>query len=248
MPSTALADKAPSTVNVSLRESRLVVGRVLRALGVPRGAVNAARDTTVVADALGLDALRLLHDDAETVRRTAAAHNHRRTEGPDTTVDARGRHALVAAPDLLDLAVALTHRHVRARVAVLDVVRPELLDVLPVRAAEFGVAVTVSEDGGRRVLECAPLREAAPADPLDHVLRHGLDVSADLWWNLFRLGNEALTPDSALSRQHTGRSVFDESGRIVGEVGEDWADQPSEPSRPSEPADPAAAPILSDGR
>ncbi|MFF3492906.1 hypothetical protein ACFYWS_16275 [Streptomyces sp. NPDC002795] len=239
MPSTPPASKATSTVNVSLRECRLVTGRVLRALGVPRGAVPAARDTTVVAQALGLDALRRLHDDADTLRATAALRCHRRTDGPDTEVDARGRHALVAAPDLLDLAVALTHRHVKARITVTDAARPELLDVLPVQAADFGVALTVG-DGGR-VLDCAPLRDPAPAaeSPLDHVLRHGLDVSADLWWSLFHLGNEALTPDSDLSRQHTGRSVFDESGRIVGEVGEDWADRSSGK---------APAPTLSDGR
>ncbi|MFJ9174813.1 hypothetical protein [Streptomyces sp. NPDC102360] len=245
MTSTPVTSKDTSPVNVSLRECRLVTGRVLRALGVPRGAVPAARDTTVVAQALGLDALRRLYDDADALRATAALRIHRRTTGPDTVVDVRGRHALVAAPDLLDLAVALTHRHVKARITVADVARPELLDVLPVQAAEFGVALTVSGGAapGERVLDCAPLQEAASATPLDHVLRHGLDVSADLWWSLFHLGNEALTPDSDLSRQHTGRSVFDESGRIVGEVGEDWADKPADES-----ADKVAAPILSDGR
>lgn len=230
---------ATSTVNVSLRECRLVTGRVLRALGVPRGAVPAARDTTVVAESLGLDALRRLYDDADTLRATAGLRSHRRTEGPDTVVDARGRHALVASPDLLDLAVALTHRHVKARITVTDVARPELLDVLPVQAAEFGVSLSI--DRGGHVLDCAPLPDQAPTSvsSLDHVLRHGLDVSADLWWSLFHLGNEALTPDSDLSRQHTGRSVFDESGRIVGEVGEDWADKPARE---------AADPIPSDGR
>ncbi|WP_328635305.1 hypothetical protein [Streptomyces sp. NBC_00356] len=243
MTSTPHTRKSTSTVNVSLRECRLVTGRVLRTLGVPRGAVPAARDTAVVAQALGLDALRRLHDDADALRATAALRSHRRTDGPDTVVDARGRHALVAAPDLLDLAVALTHRHVKARITVTDVARPELLDVLPVQAAEFGVALTVS--GGGLVLDCAPIQDPAPAPefPLDHVLRHGLDVSVDLWWSLFHLGNEALTPDSDLSRQHTGRSVFDESGRIVGEVGEDWAAKPAGQSQA-----PAQDPILSDGR
>ncbi|WP_425840895.1 hypothetical protein [Streptomyces fractus] len=247
MTSTAPARKDTSAVNVSLRECRLVTGRVLRALGVPRGAVPAARDTTVVAQALGLDALRRLHDDADTLRATAALRGRRRADGPDTAVDARGRHALVAAPDLLDLAVALTHRHVKARVTVTDLVRPELLDVLPVQAADFGVALTVGGGAGRgeRVLDCAPLQDPAPGTepPLDHVLRHGLDVAADLWWSLFHLGSEALTPDSDLSRQHTGRSVFDESGRIVGEVGEDWADKEADHAVGEGPA-----PILSDGR
>ncbi|MER5438222.1 hypothetical protein [Streptomyces sp. NPDC002790] len=240
-PSSKGTCQGSSAVNVSLRECLLVTGRVLRALGVPRGAAPAARDTAVVAQALGLDALRRLHADADTVRATAALRSHRRTDGPDTVVDARGRHALAAAPDLLDLAVALTHRHVKARITVTDAVRPELLDVLPVQAAEFGVALTVGDGAapGERILDCAPLQQATLAPPLDGVLRHGLDVPADLWWSLFHLGNEALTPDSDVSRQHTGRSVFDESGRIVGEVGEDWA---------AKPAGSAPAPILSDGR
>ncbi|MFI5662883.1 hypothetical protein [Streptomyces sp. NPDC051684] len=242
MTSTSNTRTATSSVNISLRECRLVTGRVLRALGVPRGAVPAARDTTVVAESLELDALRRLYEDADMLRTTAGLRSRRRAKGPDTLVDARGRHALVASPDLLDLAVALTHRHVQARITVTDVVRPELLDALPVQAADFGVALTVGGGSpGERTLDCVPLQDPPPATmpPVDHVLRHGLDVSADLWWSLFHLGNEALTPDSDLSRQHTGRSVFDESGRIVGEVGEDWADQP---------AGAGATPIPSDGR
>lgn len=58
----------------------------------------------------------------------------------------------------------------------------------------------------------------------DRILHHGTDVPADLWWALFHLGNLALTPDSVVSRRHTGRSVFDAQGHIVGELGEDAAE------------------------
>ncbi|MFJ8748053.1 hypothetical protein ACIREO_01720 [Streptomyces sp. NPDC102441] len=215
------------TLNVSLRECRLVAGRLLRALGVPRGAVPAARDAFVTAQALGLDGLRVLRDDAEVVRATATAVCRRTVEDGRAEVDGRGRHALVAAPDLLDLAVALTRRHGAARLHIRNIHRPRLLSVLVAEGAAYGVELAV--DPETATVTCRP---AGPCTgekpgPVARVLHEGADIDPEVWWELYHRSQDALTPDSAFSRHHTGRSVLTDDGRIVGEIGEDFEPQPA---------------------
>lgn len=55
-------------------------------------------------------------------------------------------------------------------------------------------------------------------------LRDGFQVDAELWWSLWDRANRALSPDSALSRTHAGASVYDDSGQLLGELGEEWDD------------------------
>lgn len=173
-----------ATINVSLRECRLVAYRVLWHHGAPVGTIPAIVDAIVAAEAAGRHGLQVLHEDAEVIGATAARPVTYERTGEELVIDAHGKHALAAVPDVADLTAAVRPANVR----VVNAVRPELLGV----------------HGGA-----------------DRILRHGTDIDADLWWALFHLGNLALTPDSAVSRRHTGRSVFDANGRIVGELGED---------------------------
>ncbi|MHB1570230.1 MAG: hypothetical protein ACYC0H_13640 [Solirubrobacteraceae bacterium] len=65
-----------------------------------------------------------------------------------------------------------------------------------------------------------PIESAA----LRRTLRDGFRVDAELWWSLWDRANHALAPDSALSRSHAGASVYDDSGQLLGELGEEWDD------------------------
>jgi hypothetical protein len=55
-------------------------------------------------------------------------------------------------------------------------------------------------------------------------LRDGFMVDAELWWSLWDRANRALAPDSLISRTHAGASVYDDSGQVLGELGEEWDD------------------------
>ena len=60
------------TINVSLRECRLVSYRVLWHHGAPAGTIPAIVDAIVAAEGAGLDGLRVLHEDAAAIGATAA--------------------------------------------------------------------------------------------------------------------------------------------------------------------------------
>ncbi|WP_037062922.1 hypothetical protein [Pseudonocardia acaciae] len=206
-------------MNVSLRECRLVTYRVLWQAGAPVGTIPAIVDAVVAAEGAGLGGFAALREDVDALGATAARPV--RVVGDTRAVDAAGKHALALAPDVLDLAVAWARAEGTADLEVRGAARPELLDVLTTLARDHGVEVTARTPTNGVHRFTATSAGAHGAGWTAAILHHGLDVPEPLWWHLFHLGNQALTPDSAVSRRHTGRSVFDERGRIVGEIGED---------------------------
>ncbi|WP_285630621.1 hypothetical protein [Actinoallomurus iriomotensis] len=215
---TALPEETgPDVINVSLRECRLVGYRVLWHHGAPAGAIPAIVDAIVAAEAAGLEGLRALHADGAAIGATAARPVTYTRAGDELVIDAAGKHALAAVPDIVDLAAALGD----AAVLVTGAERDELLAVLPHVAPDHGLALAPDGPGRFRCRPATPSYEGSGPPSAAGILHDGTDVPAHLWWALFHLGNLALTPDSVVSRRHTGRSVFDAQGRIVGELGED---------------------------
>jgi hypothetical protein len=98
-------------LRVSLREARLVIGRLLLAAGLPPGSVPAVTEFVIVAELAapaGASALRYLRTEFDALgagaRRPGLPHQH---TGPgQVSADAGGRAALLLAPDLADLAIA----------------------------------------------------------------------------------------------------------------------------------------------
>jgi hypothetical protein len=244
-----------STIQLSLRETRVVVERILLVAGLPAGAVAPVRDVILDAEALGLGALTYLRDSLHELEVADAARLT--VDGSSTdgliNLDCHDQPAIVMAPAVLDLAVGSVHRHGLAVVRVRNVRHPLLLAglvgsaerhsvrlvvVAPERAAELVVG---AEEPGREALRCvaasgdvlvmgAPMRTAHAADPLvtltgntqvARATREGLSVPTELWWHLFHKSNEALSPDSPVSRQHAGASVLDADGHIVGDTDDD---------------------------
>jgi hypothetical protein len=46
-------------------------------------------------------------------------------------------------------------------------------------------------------------------------------MGRERWWALYHRSNEALTPDSPLSRRHAGASVLSEDGQILHDADDD---------------------------
>ncbi|GAA1789253.1 hypothetical protein HC028_14795 [Planosporangium flavigriseum] len=209
-----------SILNISLREARVTVGRTLWLTGIPLGAAPSARETVIACEAVGLAGFRRLRDDFDLLTESVGRRLALRSDGADVVVDGTGVHAFFAVPGLLDVAALTVARHAHARVRVDGVTRPDLLAVLP-HLAQDGLRVDVQFLSPESV-EIVAERGAADASPVDAVATQGMPVDADLYWELYRLSDRALTPDSPLSRNHTGRSVFNENGEVIGELGEDW--------------------------
>lgn len=213
-------ETGPDVINVSLRECRLVAYRVLWHHEAPAGTIPAVVDAIVAAEAAGLGGLRALHADAAAIGATAPRPVTYAEAGDELVIDAAGKHALAAVPDVIDLAAALAGADGRT-VRVTGAERDELLAVLPHVAPDHGLALVPDGPGRFTCRPAAPSYDGPGLPSAAGILRDGTDVPAELWWALFHLGNLALTPDSVVSRRHTGRSVFDAQGRIVGELGED---------------------------
>ncbi len=98
-------------LRVSLREARLVIGRLLLAAGLPPGAVPAVTEFVIVAELAapaGASALRYLRAEFNALRADARHPGLpcRHTGPGQVSADAGGRAALLLAPDLADLAIA----------------------------------------------------------------------------------------------------------------------------------------------
>ncbi|WP_320774310.1 hypothetical protein [Streptomyces sp. CRN 30] len=210
---------ADAVLDISVRELRLMTGRVLLTTALPSGTVAAARDLVVTAETHGLDGLAGLLADLPALR---AAH-HRPVPDPDDPRAFRipagaGRPALATAADLLDLAVAgaLTDGVARLAAPGTDWAVRALVPL----AARHGVLLTLTPDSV--TARTAPGGPATGPDAADlRALTHGVRVPAARWRQVVAEAELALTPDSPLSRTHAGDSVFGPGGEILAEAGED---------------------------
>jgi hypothetical protein len=240
-------------IAVSVREARIVVERFLSVVGVPMGAVAPIRDVIVDAQALGLPALEHLGHDLAAPQAFRAVHWSVADPGT-VSVDGHGLSACLVAPDVLDLAVAYAHRLGAAVVEVGNVAHPHFLAALTASAHLYGVHLGVglpsgdlwvargatreplvrladaaagASEGVTRIVCTVVSRghgDRADSAAVQRALRDGFTVDAELWWTLWDRANQALAPDSMLSRTHAGASVYDDAGRLLGELGEEWDD------------------------
>ncbi|MFJ8950799.1 MULTISPECIES: hypothetical protein [unclassified Streptomyces] len=210
------AHHAPADLRVSVRELRLMTGRVLLTTAIPFGSVAATRDIVVGAETHGIDGLAGLLDALPALR---ARHLRPQLDGATAQFPAPdAQPALATAADLLDLAVAAAHTDGSASFTAPGddwAVRalPPLARRHGVELALTGSTVTATPapDGPRPGPDAAELR----------ALTYGVPVTGALWQRFVAEAEAALTPDSALSRTHAGDSLFGPGGEILAEVGED---------------------------
>ncbi|GAA1005123.1 hypothetical protein Aple_036200 [Acrocarpospora pleiomorpha] len=224
-----------TTITLSIRETRLVVERLLQADGLAPGAVPAVRDFVILAQAAGLPALevlesglserdRELHGALRTVRDPAA-------KGTVLVAYCAGQSSYVVAPGLLDLALATPAPvTVRAR----DVEAPELLAAMEPQAGAHGVRLTVTCGGGSATITTergsAPrpdderLRRLLPVTgsaPMARAVIEGMTVPSELWWRLFRSSARALSEESVTSLKHAGATPVSDTGDIEPDLTDD---------------------------
>ncbi|CAO3360666.1 hypothetical protein [Azospirillum palustre] len=218
-------------LRVSLRESRLVLERLMQVTRVEPGLVPSLRDCALYSAALGLGGFPELLRHLDLLR-VAKPIGLRILEGaetplPDISVaDCTGQHAWIAAPFLVDLCV---EQHCRGRPGILvarNLTEIGELHIAGALAEAHGLSATVTavEQDGTAVRLSVQSRADGHPTVLDTIRRHGIPVEADLWWRLFHLANEALAPDSYTSRRHAGAIMVTADGRVVGRQDEDDTD------------------------
>ncbi|MGD6747763.1 hypothetical protein ACOKM3_38675 [Streptomyces sp. BH106] len=207
---------APADLRVSVRELRLMTGRVLLTTAIPFGSVAAIRDIVVGAETHGLDGLAGLLDALPALR---ARHLRPQLDGTTPQFPAPdAQPALATAADLLDLAVAAAHTDGSATFAVPG--DDWAVRALPPLARRHGVDLALT--GSTVTATPAPAGPGPGPDAAElRALTYGMPVTGALWQRFVAEAEAALTPDSALSRTHAGDSLFGPGGEILAEVGED---------------------------
>lgn len=211
-----------STFQVSVREARMCVERILLWRGLPSGAVYGVREAILASQSLGLGGFAwLLERHAEL---DWSAHARVKVEDrADATLafDGGGAHAWIVLPTLVDLAVDLARRNGTGRAYIENVREPRELAAACALAKRHGATGELS--GPLLTLRnAAQPATAAQWDPLlDAAMKHGYDVPGQTWQAVHELSNGALAPDSVASRRHAGPVVLAEDGRLLGRVPQD---------------------------
>lgn len=211
------------TMAVTLRESRLILERLVQAAGAPPGLLPSARDCALFSAALldhGYDGIAAQVD----AFRASGPQPVALREGPDgIEIDGAGQHAWYVAACVLDLAIDGFRRQGNGRVRVTNVGNIDELALVAGLAEQHGLAATATREGAAmRVVVSA--RPAAAPTCLDRIRREGIVVRKTVWWKLYAGALEALAPDSFESRRHAGTVRIEADGRLVGRADEDETD------------------------
>ena len=220
---TAVTDRNSRTINVSVREGRLVVDRVLLTLDIPAGYVPAVREVILTSQSLGLGGFGHLLVCADSI---AEPYLNTVTvrDAPDKIfrIEGHGIHAWMLVPTIIDLLVDQARRSGSATMVLAGVRKPRELKVMSALAARYGAEIAVDADS--RADEVRAMARNAPPprsledwDPLlIRAMRDRFAVEEPMWRSLYTLSNRALAPDSVLSRRHAGPIILSEDGTIVG--------------------------------
>ncbi len=212
---------AIAMMNVSLRESRMVLERLMQVARVPEGLVVSLRDCALYSAALQLGGFPELKGSLQSL---SGADPARMKLVDDRTLDAGGLHAWFVAEAASDLVIAAARDGQANVVRVVNVMQPAELGVASAFAHLHGFVASVTcEARDAAMIAVHPLSAAAQA-PLDCIRRQGLPVSAKLWWELFHESAAALATDTVESRRHAGPIIVAEDGRVVGRQDDDETD------------------------
>ncbi|MCW2239763.1 hypothetical protein [Azospirillum canadense] len=216
------------SLRVSLRESRMVLERLMQVTRVEPGLVPTLRDCALYSAALGLGGYPTLLAHLEKLRGAQPAALRLLSEDDAAAVvDGGGQHAWIVAPVLVDLCVDRHRQGLPAVAVVRNVAEADELAIVAALAEAHGLSATVAAAGHDGAPALRITVQARPADArttLDAIRADSIPVSASLWWRLFHLANEALAPDSYASRRHAGAIMVTADGRVVGRQDEDDTD------------------------
>ena len=204
-------------LDVSVREARMCVDRILLTCGIPSGYVHGVRECVLLSEAMGLGGFRHLLDDHGKLKMSA----YESVRATDDAVDGGGIHAWLLLPSLVDLAVDGARKSGNAFFSVKNILQERELGVAAGLARRYGAEIRISENTLEAKNTSRP-RTAEQWDPLLwRAMLYGFPVEESLWRAVHRLSNTALAPDSVVSRRHAGPVVLSDEGKLLGRIPQD---------------------------
>jgi len=201
---------------VSLRESRIVVDRLLQWKGFPAGRRPALTEAGLYSASLGLSGFERLLDSIDVLKIGIERHSTISGDETDLCLDAHGKHAWAVAEEVSDLLTEMDRYHGKGCVKVVNLVAAEELAVVGpiIQKHDLDAHIEISRSGTAvaRVVEPNAPRE----NELLRICHHGIPTDHELWFALFHASNAAQAPDTKLSRLHTGPITLAEDGTLVG--------------------------------
>jgi hypothetical protein len=216
-------------INVTLRECRMVLERILLQTRIHPGSIAAVREHILRSELRGLGGFAGLLEQLPELQSAHLTQKFELADRDTLTLNAKRQHAWVVGQPALDLLLseaALSQGIVE--LVVHNLTHARELSALHDLALRLGATVTVREGvQGAWVLRCeragVPLGDRT--DPLLWgLIRNGLALPATLWWRMYQLSLGALAPDNVVSRRHAGANIVTEDGRIVGRPSDDDTD------------------------
>lgn len=213
----------PRTLQVSLRECRLVFERLMQVIRMEPGMVPALRDCALYSAALDLGGFAELQRHLQLLEQSGLRALSLDNQNGIKRVDCAGQHAWMVADTLLDVLADDLTRQGEARLRVVNLQEPGELQVIQALAERYGLSIEITT-GTEGLSLTAQNRANRASSLLDLIRLNGLKVDAALWWRLFHHANEALAPDSFESRRHAGSIMVDAQGQLIGRPDEDETD------------------------
>jgi hypothetical protein len=211
-------------MQATLRETRMVVERLCQSIGVPDGILRSVTDCGVYSAALGLSGFRGLERQLGLLK-DVAAERISATDGSEPILfNANGQHAWAVAEPALDLAVAAYRVTGQGAVVIDNANEPSELMVLRALAEKHGLKADVEVDSNERVIARLSDRDADAPTILEKIVRQGIAVPRELWFQLFHRSHDALAPDTVVSRTHTGSIIIKPDGTIIGKEDPEFID------------------------
>lgn len=234
---TAAASSMTEPMALSLRETRMMVDRILLQSRIVSGSQQAVRNAILGAEAVGLPALQRLDEAFETIvsgidpaKLSLVASSE---GGSSLLLDAGGEHAWGIGVAVLELGVDVARNFGSAVVSVRNVREPDMLAGLAALAWGYEVDLEVTTDGDRgsavltlrnRPPDAAGRPDSAQDPVMRRILAEGFPSNRGLWERLYTRALGALTPDTVSSRRHAGTVMVDASGKVIGRPDDDDTD------------------------
>lgn len=210
-----------TTMNLSLREARMVLERLVLVAGVDAGLVPSIRECALFSAVSGPAGFEAVEANMDALRGADPGKVKILEEGGTTAIDGQGLHAWFGVFPLVDLLSEQMQDGHSAMVRVTGFIAPEELQAAVPIGRRQGLAVSADlDDHGVWRAQ----RTTGGQDPIMDIIRNGIPVNDSLWWRLFDESDKALAPDSFESRRHAGALIVEADGRVIGRQDEDDTD------------------------
>lgn len=208
-------------IQVSLRECRMVLERLVQTTNIPAPLVPCVRDCALFSAALPVSGFSGLTLQLQRLRDAAPAPIAVLADG---ALGAGGQHAWLVADACLDYAVDRFRRRRSVSTRILDVAEPAELAVIGALAPRYGLRARLRSPSNDAVEIELSAGSPGEFDLLDRIRCEGLPVPMALWWRLYESSQDALAPDSVVSRRHAGPHLVEADGRVIGRPDEELND------------------------